>query len=62
MPRVDDGDIGKPVDVIWNLATCVNRLNNGQLNEVSLLENTLSLKYNLPDNTSSQVVYNLLSL
>lgn len=36
MPRVDDGDIGKPVDVIWNLATCVNRLNNGQLNEVSL--------------------------
>lgn len=34
MPRVSGTD--EVIDLIWNLATCVNRLNTGQLFEVSL--------------------------
>ena len=33
MPRLEDGTV---VDVIWNIATCGNRLNTGQLLELSL--------------------------
>ena len=34
MPRMEGSD--KPADLIWNQATCVNRLNNAQLIESSL--------------------------